>query len=80
MPPVPLFTRAELEEAFALILPPDVARSTAKQWWNDLADEVDDQGRFLYEDPSGDGAEPHRSGQVLAEPGSRHDGSRAAGL
>ena len=50
MPSVPLFTKAELQAAFALILPPKAAAETAEEWWDSFADEVDAQGRLLRED------------------------------
>lgn len=51
MPAVPLFTRSEIEAAFGLLLPPQVAAAAARQWWEQFADEVDEHGYFLYEDP-----------------------------
>jgi hypothetical protein len=51
MPAVPLFTLPEIEAAFGLILPPIVATEAARQWWEQFADEVDERGYFLHEDP-----------------------------
>jgi hypothetical protein len=51
MPAVPLVTRPEIEAAFSLILPPNVASAAARQWWEEFAGEVDERGYFLYEDP-----------------------------
>ena len=50
MPSVPLFTKAELEAAFALILPPKAAAETAEEWWDSFADQIDAQGRWLLKD------------------------------
>jgi len=50
MPPIALFNQAELEAAFRLMLPPEVAASTADRWFNEIAGEVDANGYFLYED------------------------------
>ena len=51
MAPVPLFTRFEMQAAFGLILPATTARAAAEQWWEQFADDVDQAGRYLYEDP-----------------------------
>jgi hypothetical protein len=51
MAPVPLFTRSELQAAFGLILPATTAQDAAEQWWEQFADEVDAEGRYLYQDP-----------------------------
>ncbi|HEV7366816.1 MAG TPA: hypothetical protein VGN76_13290 [Gemmatimonadales bacterium] len=48
--PVPLFTQPEIEAAFGLILPPEVATRAARVWWEQFASEVDERGYFLYED------------------------------
>ena len=51
MDPAPLFTRDELETAFRLILPQDVAAHCARQWFDQFASEsVDERGHFLYEE------------------------------
>ena len=51
MGPAPLFTRDELETAFRLILPQDVAARCARQWFDEFASEsVDERGYFLYEE------------------------------
>src|SRR5437773_8904709 len=85
MGPAPLFTRDELETAFRLILPQDVAARCARQWFDEFASEsVDERGYFLYEEwwntsgtPSSlahglDGV-PDRSEEHTSELQSHHD-------
>jgi hypothetical protein len=40
---VPLFTRSELQAAFGLILPATTAEDAADRWWEQFADEVDEE-------------------------------------
>jgi len=47
MPPLPLFTKPELQAGFGLILPPDAAAVAADEWWALFAEEVDERGYFL---------------------------------
>jgi hypothetical protein len=64
MPPLPLFTKAELQAGFALILPAASATEAAEEWWALFADEVDDRGYFLFDqDPT---SPAHRSNNALA--------------
>jgi hypothetical protein len=48
----PAFTRAELEAAFRLVLPTEVAKNAAATWWRRFADNVDERGFLLYDPPS----------------------------
>jgi len=51
VPQTALFTRGELEAAFALIFTErETAAQVAATWFERFADEVDADGRFLYED------------------------------
>jgi hypothetical protein len=67
---VPLFTQTEIEAAFCLLLPAELAASTAKSWWDQFADRIDEEGRFLYEVPQGlwDGWEEFPQIAVTAGP------------
>jgi hypothetical protein len=50
--PIPLFTEAELADAFRLILPSDRALKLAREWFELFGDEdqVDEGGRYLFID------------------------------
>ena len=46
---IPLFTRAELSAAFALILPASAAADYAHRWFDQFADDEDAAGRYLWD-------------------------------
>jgi hypothetical protein len=50
MPKMPLFTEAELATAFQWLLPDAVASQAAHEWFEQIADDVDEEGRFVYQD------------------------------
>lgn len=55
MTPTPLFTQAELTAAFALLLSPEQAAALAAQRFEEFADEIDHEGRFVSHDRWHDG-------------------------
>jgi hypothetical protein len=50
MPKMPLFTEAELATAFQWLLPDALASQAAHEWFEQFADERDEEGHFLYQD------------------------------
>jgi hypothetical protein len=46
---VALYTKDELQAAFALILPPGPAKAAADEWWAAFADNVNERGYWVYE-------------------------------
>lgn len=70
-PSVPLFTEPELAQAFAYLLPPDVATRVAREWFESNVEERVDGQYFMYEhweSPSPDGnAWASAAAEVLRE-------------
>ena len=69
MASTPLFTRDELAAAFMLLMPAAEAAKLATEWFGQFADEIDEQGRFVYPDTWGDPKpiEPRASVEPPAE-------------
>ena len=48
VPPVSLFSRAELAAAFGLLAPPDRATELATRWFDQFGGELDGEGRYVH--------------------------------